>query len=375
MARKLADIVLVAVFVTGTTAYAAASLRNAVADQAGLIAALQQSWRALPIQVEEHFNTHLAGRPDLVAVHARLKADWLGASPNPKVWLGRNGWLFLNHAAEPGFMASHDPALAVRLDHWAEAMTARRTWLAERGIKYLVVAAPDKQTIYPDFLPRLARQRGPTPLDGLLERCARDPNLTVLDLREPLRAARPAGLVYRLTDSHWTAKGMYAGYDATVTALARWYPSLTPLPPDAFTVRPVRAAGGDLARLLGVAGGLAEDSPRLEKVSLGHARPVDDAIEYVPEPLLTHVRPRAWVNDEPGLPRVLLLGDSFADDDFCCLLAEHCSRLVRVGSYQGQEALIEREKPDVVLGQFVERMLAGYVPKGPRVTASPPLAP
>jgi hypothetical protein len=366
MHRRVADIVLVAVVVTGTTAYAAASLSNAVADRVGLIVALKQSWRALPTQIEEHFNTHLAGRPALVAAHARLRADWLGASSNPKVWLGRDGWLFLNHASESGFMAPHDPALAVRIDQWAAALSTRRRWLAERGIKYLVVAAPDKQTIYPDYLPRLARQRGPTPLDGLIERCNADPNLTVLDLRQPLRAARPKGLVYRLTDSHWTANGMYAGYVATTVYLGRWYPSLTPLPPEDFAVRPVRTAGGDLARLLGVTGWRTEDAPRLERLTSARAQAVNESIDYVPEPLLVHVRPRVWVNDAPGLPRVILLGDSFADDDFCALLAEHCSRLVRVGSYRGQERLIERERPDVVIGQFVERMLAGYVQKGPK---------
>ena len=50
------------------------------------------------------------------------------------------------------------------------------------------------------------------------------------------RAARSAGPLYLLTDSHWTPAGVHAGYAATVQALARWYPTLTPLPRDAFAV-------------------------------------------------------------------------------------------------------------------------------------------
>ena len=32
-------------------------------------------------------------------------------------------------------------------------LVARRDWLAERGIKYLVVVAPNKNTVYPEMLP------------------------------------------------------------------------------------------------------------------------------------------------------------------------------------------------------------------------------
>jgi hypothetical protein len=369
-ARKTADIALVVLFVTTLAAPAVTSLHSAAADRAGLLAALRQPWRSLPALVEEHFTAHLAGRDTLVSWHGHIKADWLRASPSPKVWLGRDGWLFFNHAAAGGFVRPHDPAFPARLDRWADALSARRAWLADHGIRYLVVAAPDKQSVYPEFLPRLARRRGPSPLDGLLARCRRDPELCMLDLRDALRAARPAGPLYRLTDSHWTPAGVHAGYAATVDAMARWYPDLAPLPRSAFAVRPERFAGGDLARLLGLAGRLTEEAPRLERLTPARAQPVDDVIAYQPEPLLAHVRPRAWVQNDPTLPRVLLLGDSFADDAFCELLAEHCGRLVRVGSYQGQESLVERERPDVVICQFVERMLEGYVPRSPAAPRS-----
>src|SRR5262249_33668926 len=143
--------------------------------------------------------------------------------------------------------------LAGRIDRWADVLAARKAWLDERGIRYLVVAAPDKQSIYPEFLPRLARRHGPAPLDQLLDRCRRDPNLTILDLREPLRGARPAGPLYLLNDSHWSPAGVYASYASTVQALDFWQPKLTPAPPTEFATQPVQFHGGDLARLLGLA--------------------------------------------------------------------------------------------------------------------------
>jgi hypothetical protein len=78
-----------------------------------------------------------------------------------------------------------------------------------------------------------------------------------------------------------------------------------------------------------------------------------------------HVIPRVWAGGDPAGPRVVILGDSFANDLYADLLAQHCPRLVRVGAYEPQEELIARERPDVVIWEFVERMVEGYSPRPP----------
>jgi hypothetical protein len=361
--RRVADAAIVGLFLAITAGYGGASLRNALTDAAKSAEGGAVSWKLWPAWAEKYFTDHLAIRDAVVAWHGRIKAEWLRSSPNPQVLLGRGGWLFYNQSALAGTLSPGDPAFTERVDRWAAALSARRAWLAERGIRYLVVLAPDKQSIYPDYLPRFARRHGPTGLDDLLVRCSCDPELSILDLRPTLRAARPAGPVYWHTDTHWSPTGAYLGYGATVTALGRWFPTMTPLPPTAFAARPMHSCGGDLARLIGLLGRMPEDAPRLEPLTPAHARLVNDAAELRSEPQLTHVRPQVWVNDTPDRPRVLLLGDSFADEAYCSLLAEHCGRLVKVGSYGSQEALIERERPDVVVFEFVERTLEGYVPR------------
>jgi hypothetical protein len=360
--RKAADGILVGLFLAALGGYASASL---VTFLGGGLTEVASPLRTLPIRLERHFNAHLAARDHLIRWHAQVRTVGLNASTSPKVWLGRNGWLFYDHTAEPGFLKPHDPALPRRLDHWAAVLTARRAWLEEHGIRFLVVVVPDKQSVYPEVLPRVARPRGPTPLDHLLARCRRDPGLTLLDLREPLRAAKRAGPVYPRTDTHWNQDGAYAGYAATARALARWYPSLEPLPRTEFTTTRHRLDDGDLARLLGLTGRLAEDNPRLECRGLPRARRSAGDTEYRTAGALAHVRPLVWVQDEPILPRVLLLSDSFADDTYSALLAEHCARLVRIGTYQFEEAVIERERPDVVVCQLAERILQAPPPSLP----------
>ena len=60
--------------------------------------------------------------------------------------------------------------------------------------------------------------------------------------------------------------------------------------------------------------------------------------------------------DRPGLPRAVVLRDSMAIP-LIPLLSENFSRVVYVSSRQLDRALIEREKPDVVIEELVERSL------------------
>lgn len=321
------------------------------------------SWRTVPAWAEERFAAGLAVRATLARWHNHLKVFWLRSSPSPKVWLGRGGWLYFDQSAEGQSLAPHDPALPARLDRWADVLSARRAWLAARGIRYLAVVVPEKQSVYPEYLPGAARHFGPTPLDDFLARCRRDPALTVLDLRGPLADAKRSEPVYLRTDTHWNPAGVYAGYAATARAL-----DLEPLPRAAFAVRRGWTAASDLTRLLGLTGRLAEECPQWDWRSPPRARPV--AAEPLGTGALAHVRPRAWEQDDPYLPRVVLLGDSFTADLFGDLLAEHCGRLVQVGTYHGAEDLIDRERPDVVICQFAERMLQAPpppMPPGPAV--------
>src|SRR5204863_1593742 len=125
--------------------------------------------------------------------------------------------------------------------------------LADRGIRFLVVVAPDKQSVYPDHLPPIRRPiPGNRPLDRVLAGWHADSKLTVLDLRGPLIEAKQHAQVYFRSDTHWSPAGCFTGYTHTVTALTRWFPRVLPRPPTAFDCTPCRLNSPDLVRLLGL---------------------------------------------------------------------------------------------------------------------------
>jgi hypothetical protein len=63
-----------------------------------------------------------------------------------------------------------------------------------------------------------------------------------------------------------------------------------------------------------------------------------------------------YVCDRPGLPRAVVLRDSMAIP-LIPLMSENFSRAVYVSSRAFDKALIERERPDVVIEELVERSL------------------
>jgi alginate O-acetyltransferase complex protein AlgJ len=314
-----------------------------------------------PSGAEAWLTDRLAGRDALVRGAARIKLHGLGVSTTPRVTLGTDGWLFLRPEAEPNYLRPDDPALDARLRRWRSALLARRDWLAARGIRYVVVVAPEKSSVYPECLPAADRRPAPTPLDRLLASLSDDATGWVLDLREPLLRAKAGGGVYYRTDTHWNDRGGRAAAAAVLTALADWFPELTPAGDDLPPAGTEDFNHGDLARLLGLDGELHEDVPRFRESPRRARR---SAIDGPSGSRLDHLRAAAWMGGSGEVPGLVLFHDSFGTaGGFAEELAERCGRLTAIPTYGFERDWVGRERPAVVVQQFAERVLQGMTPK------------
>jgi alginate O-acetyltransferase complex protein AlgJ len=357
--RRIARLALAVTFVVVLLGGAAVSYARMMADRFPSPSWRVSSWRWYPTRFETALYNHLAGRETLVGWHARLKVNGLHVSSTPRVWLGTDGSLFFNHWADlryPNLPIYVDRAV----DRWGAVMRARRDWCEARGIRLLVVVVPDKQSVYPELLPAIARGRPDSQvLDRVLARWRADPPVPVLDLRPDLLTAKQFGPVYYRYDTHWTPMGTYVGAARTVAALADVLPG--PNPP--WTEVPhgtVSVAPDDLWKILGEPGRPADEVLPVPLRRDARARPTGETISVPMADRLQHINPSVW---EGGTgPRVVLFHDSFADLGFNSVLGDHCSRLATVGTYQLIEEVVERERPSVVVCELVERMLVYIQP-------------
>lgn len=127
-----------------------------------------------------------------------------------KVIVGRDRWLFY----QPGVSAiTQRPKRGeTSAGDAAAAVADFRDQLAARGIKLIVVVAPNKESVYPDFLRRNSAppERTTNPdARGFLERVAAD-GVNRVDLFALYRKERQnsESLLYMKTDTHWSPAGI-----------------------------------------------------------------------------------------------------------------------------------------------------------------------
>jgi hypothetical protein len=168
----------------------------------------------------------------------------------------------------------------------------------------------------------------------------------LIDARPRLMEARKSDRVFQKTDTHWNDLGAYVGYRIILDAVKDSVPGKRVVPrfPGEFERKTTITVGGDLAYLMNL-----QDVFREERISLiGRV-----AIPPLPDPIPD---PYVWNVDDPRLPRVVMLRDSFATA-MLPMLYPHFSHGVYRWNDVFDIALVEREKPDLVIVEMVERGL------------------
>jgi hypothetical protein len=314
---------------------------------------------AFPARFEEYYSKRFGFRGTLICWQNILKVRWLKVSSSANVLVGKNGWLYYNPGKGPH---TTGPFSSEQLLQWQHVLEARRDWLAERGVPYLLVITPDKQTIYPEHLPR---GMSPNPAsirqDQLLAHLREHSDLAVLDLRKPLLAAKSTERIYYRTDSHWNKRGAFIGYQQIVSALNARFPQLQPLPRSAFEPTVSDRTGGDLACMLGLGTQMHEEELALRPLVPRQARVTDEKVPIMEKYRLAHIETVAMTCPQSSPVRAVMMHDSFGIF-LKPYLAEHFARIVYLPTDILDPVIFERERPDIVIQQMVERKLTELVP-------------
>jgi len=301
-------------------------------------------------------------RQQMVRWDAELKgALGLSQSYGSAVTHGREGWLFYRvHRGTQG-VRPEDPFSPEELERWVQTLEKARRTVEGRGIPFLFVVAPDKETIHPEMLPpELPAAREISRLDALTARL-RAGGMTVVDLRPALRGAREGGSafyrwpLYFRTDTHWNALGAFLGTRAVLVELRGRFPGLHIPADEELEVDASDTGGGDLARMEGLQD---TSSDLFVRARLRTARcafdPFHGSIPPSPETPLQ----QAQTLECPGAPigRGLILHDSMM-----VAMIPHLAPAFRRSTWRLtptlDPALLDSEAPDVVILELVERTL------------------
>ena len=155
---------------------------------------------SVPGEAEEYFKDRFGGRTQMIDAYSRLVGGLFGVSANDRVVMGRDGWLFFAET-----MGDYDGSSALdddELDFLVSYLLGLSRMADERGQVFLIAVAPNKNTIYGEFMhARYRRDYRASNLDRLLM----VEGLDIIDLSSSLLGVDE--LVYYKTDSHWNGLG------------------------------------------------------------------------------------------------------------------------------------------------------------------------
>jgi hypothetical protein len=141
-------------------------------------------------------------------------------------------------------------------------------------------------------------------------------------------------------------------------ALAGWFPRLHPVRRDELRDRKYVEPGRDLAMLLDLRSYFADEYLDLDAPVPKQARQVKQSVEVTNAAGRRAADTEDIVYENPGkaLPRAVMFRDSFATW-LIPLLADHFERITFSWQYTFDPVLVEKERPEVVIQELVERTL------------------
>jgi hypothetical protein len=308
--------------------------------------------------------------------------------------LGKEGWLFWaseNDGDSISYFRGRKELSAADLSGLRDVLQSRSDRMRKRGARYILLLAPNKHTIYPEYMPdTISPSAGQSHFDRFVSYFRENSTVAVVDPRTRLFEAKRRRLTYHRTDTHWNAYGAYAAYRELIDVVRKTHPAVAPLKLSfddfrqesgvwSFVIPSMRIGStddtpleappsGDLAGMLALQAILSDASVtpkevkgRCARLTTTLRRPNSwEAVKSGPHPTLGHHGILTTVCKGKPL-NILIVHDSFGPL-LIPYLAETFGRATYVWGGKGEiESFFDAGDYDLVIRVHIERrLLPGY---------------
>lgn len=298
-------------------------------------------------QASDWFSRSFGFRRELITADSALKAKVFHTSSQSLVALGQEDWLYYAETLDD--CAGAD-ALSPRQAYCiARSLKLAQDYAQGQGAAFVFTIAPNKASIYPEFLPAgltLAPQEYAAPVVEALGR----EGVCYADLFQPLRDAGEKEQLYFTLDSHWTNRGAALGHDVLLEALG--------LPgADAFAKAGQYEPShrGDLYDMLYPA------SPRLdyefefgEPLAFEYARPIRDVDDLrIETASASRNGPLLMFRDSFGNALHSLMAESFSTARFSRSMPYDLTQIAELRAQYAAVEIVERNLPLLAEAPFI----------------------
>lgn len=157
--------------------------------------------------------------------HRVLLKDLKPGLVSDGVIVGYDGYMFYGDTVDDftgqGFLHGEIYDRTVRM------LKERNTWAENHGKKFYFVIAPNKNTVYPDYMPEGYSLASYRRYDQFVE-LLRSAGITAVDLRDTMKAAvnaTPERNLYYKYDTHWNNHAGFLAYQTTMNMIRADFPN------------------------------------------------------------------------------------------------------------------------------------------------------
>lgn len=316
-------------------------------------------------EIEEYLGDHFGYREFLIKrYHREMKKRFAKTGKESKVLLGEKGWFFYSAEDEIEDYQGHLKLSEKQLNNWVAERKRRAVWCKLRGIEYFLVVPPNKQNIYPEYLPpKVAALKGTTRFEQLLNLSEHSPLPFLVDLSRPLRQAKNDKELFYKADTHWNLRGAFIGFTAILQALQKSFPDTVfttnfTFGPD--VIKPCHA-NPDLCDLAWMAMQQQEASITCQTLAGFEASAQPDQFDLYDFADLQQRQdtPSFARKSEKGQLTALIFRDSFFDslEPFFSENFKHSIYLWKTYDQENIEQALKVRQVDVIIEEVVERFL------------------
>lgn len=317
-------------------------------------------------QFDSYFNDTFSFRNKLIGFYSLIHFK-VGVSIFPKkAIIGKNGFVFIGNDLNKVIDQVTGKNLFTKpeLRSWNDAFVERKKYLEQLNIQYYVAVAPDKHSIYPEYLPDFISVSVNNRLQQVVDS---KPDFNLINLKPGLLSAKKewGDLLYHKTDSHWSYIGAYVAYIDMINTLNIEFKEIKPikLEKDNFNIVDFKQGGGNV-HMLNISSNVDDFNIQLVKTDNWDKDIIKTSFDGDTLPFnylqFITVNEQAIVYNNHKPYTLLLLKDSFSEvmspflnQSFGKIIYCHYNQAEGIELTQ----LIEKHKPDIVITEFVQRML------------------
>jgi hypothetical protein len=277
----------------------------------------------------------------------------LGDRVFPTIIVGKDGWLFYTAEKSIDDYQGTNPYTPKDLRDISNKFEALNDQLKQKGIMLIVVIAPNKSTIYPEYMPdQIKKIRDASRLKQFVDYMHKNGKTILVDLRADLIEVSKTRQVFYKTNTHWNPYGEYTAYAKIMFAISQRYPKLISHPLSDYEEMHAGLITHDIPRILGM--------PNIKEEFWVLKAKFASGTNFREVPLSDGRVVRLSWNQDQNLPSALIYHDSFLDG-VVPFLEPHFRQTTSIPSTSipgiWSSEWLEQAHPDIVIIEYAERFM------------------